>query len=97
MCTRIVLLLSLVLAACQQAATPTPALPTLTSARILDFWEPVTDTLASAEEVQEWRFVGQAGDAISLRAIGQEEDVTLTLQTADGLTLTQGNTLEVTL
>ncbi len=96
MYARIVLILSLVLAACQQA-TPTPPLPTLTSVRILDFWEPVTDTLASAEEVQEWRFVGQAGDAVSLRAIGQEEDVTLTLQTADGLTLTQGNTLEVTL
>jgi hypothetical protein len=67
MYVRIVLLLSLVLAACQQEATPTPPLPTLTSLRFLTFWEPVTDTLATAEEVQEWRFVGQAGDAISLR------------------------------
>jgi hypothetical protein len=86
-----------VLAACQQESTPTPPLPTLTSLRFLAFWEPVTDTLASAEEVQEWRFVGQAGDAISLRAIGHEEDVTLTLQTDAGLILTQGNSLEVML
>jgi hypothetical protein len=96
MYARIALFLCLTLAACREA-TPTPPLPTLTSDRLLDFWEPVSDTLASPDEVQEWRFVGQAGDAISLRAIGQEADVTLTLQTASGITLMEGNSLEVTL
>jgi hypothetical protein len=57
----------------------------------------VSDTLASPDDIQEWRFVGQAGDAISLRAIGQAADVTLTLQTASGVTLMEGNSLEVTL
>jgi hypothetical protein len=93
---RTAFLLLIFLAACQPAL-PTPPLPTLASIQILDFWEPVSGTLASAEDVQEWRFVGQAGDAIRLRAIGEQADVTLTLQTADGLTLTQGDSLEVTL
>src|SRR5262245_15082043 len=92
---RIVLLLFILLAACQPA-TPSP-LPTLASIRILDFWEPATGPLASADEVQEWRFVAQAGDAVSLRAIGEQQDVTLTLKTAEGLILTQGNSLQVNL
>ncbi len=93
---RFVFLLLTLLAACQPA-TPPPPLPTLASIQILDFWEPVTGTLASAEDVEEWRFVAQAGDNISLRMLGEATGVTLTLQTADGLILTQGNSLEFSL
>jgi hypothetical protein len=57
----------------------------------------VSGTLTSAEAVQEWRFVGQAGDDISLRAIGEEAEISLTLKTADNLTLAQGNRLQLVL
>jgi hypothetical protein len=80
------------LAACQEA-TPTPPLPTRASIQFLNFWEPVSGSLSTMADMHEWRFVAQANDAISVRTLSQ--NVTLTLQNADGLTLAQGNRLEV--
>ncbi len=86
----------LLLAACQPESV-TPVLPTVASIGVLEFWKPVSGALSSSDDVQEWRFIGQTGDAISLRAIGQEAGVTLTVKTADGPVLAQGNRLQLTL
>lgn len=82
-------LFALLLAACQAApaATPQPI------ARILNFWQPVSDTLAGAD--QSWQFVGQAGDAVRLRVLG--EGITLTLRDSAGTALGQGADIEASL
>lgn len=92
----IALLLFIALVACQPGM-PTTLTPTAASMELLNFWEEATGTLTSGTDVEQWRFVGQAGDAIILRAIAQSGDVTITLQTADGVTLAQGARLEITL
>lgn len=78
------------LAACQPAAltlTPPPV------ARILNYWQPVEDTLTG--ETQAWQFVGQAGDAVRLRVLG--DGISLALHSADGAALDVGADIQVTL
>ncbi|MBI5667376.1 MAG: hypothetical protein HZC41_05150 [Chloroflexi bacterium] len=87
----LLLALALLLAACQSAPSPTPA--PVAIARILNFWQPVSDTLAEAD--QAWQFVGQTGDVVRLRALG--DDVTLALHDSAGAPLGQGATIEATL
>ncbi|MEQ8675205.1 MAG: PPC domain-containing protein [Aggregatilineales bacterium] len=64
---------------------------------LLNFWEPVDGTLDEATLREEWRFVGQPGDAIRVRALAQEIVLTLLLQDENGTTLAQGDSLETTL
>lgn len=84
---RLLWLLLLPLTACQfGAVTPTPS--ALLPSRIINFWEPTSASLASADEIQPWQFVAQAGDNIRVRAIAPNP-VKLTLQNAAGVTVTQ--------
>lgn len=77
-------------------ATPIPQAVSL-PVRILDFWQPVTSQL-EAGQVDEWRFVGQPGDTISLRAIGNEGvGLVLALRSESGAPLGEGSSLEATL
>ncbi len=87
----LVLLIALLFAAC--TATPT-AVPL----RLLDSWQPQTDTLTPQDALRGWRFSGQAGDAIRLRLnLMAGGAVTLTLQDDAGNTLAQGSDLSFTL
>ena len=65
-------------------------------ADMLRFWMPVEGTLIAGEPVR-WRFVGGAGDQITLRAIGQSVDIALRLQGTDGNILAEGDSIEMTL
>ena len=65
-------------------------------ADMLRFWMPVEGTLIAGEPVR-WRFVGGAGDQITLRAIGQSIDIALRLQGTDGNMLAEGDSIEATL
>lgn len=64
---------------------------------LLNFWEPVDGTLDSATLSEEWRFVGQPGDAIRVRALADGITLALTLQDDSGVALAQGASLETTL
>lgn len=78
--------------------TPTP-IPQAASlpVRILDFWQPAASRL-EAGQFDEWRFVGQPGDSISLRAIGDEGvSLALALRSENGASLGEGPSLEAIL
>jgi pre-peptidase len=88
--------LLLALSACE-FNTPAPTSVSLLPIQIIPFWQPVTGTLASSGEIQPWDFIGQAGDAIRVRAVSSTA-IRLTLQTADGILITKGeNQIEATL
>lgn len=80
----LILALALLLAACQPAPTATPQ--PVAIMRILNFWQPVSDTLA--DDSQMWQFAAQAGDAVRLRLLG--EGITLALLDGAGAVLGQG-------
>lgn len=88
------LLSVLLLAACGGANTPVPTPPVLV--QLIDFWKPVNNTLTPGE-TQGWLFAAKAGDAVRLRALSQAGDIALTLQSADGTTLAQSETIELAL
>lgn len=71
-----------------QQPTPQPDL--------IEFWIPVQGELIVGE-ASIWRFVGQTGDNITLRAIAQGINTTLTLQGTDGNALAMGESIEATL
>ncbi len=88
-------LLLVVLSACQPN-TPQPTPVAMLPIQIIYFWEPVKGVL-NANEIQPWDFIGQAGDAIRVRAVSPST-IALTLQTADGIVVTQGeNQIETVL
>lgn len=64
---------------------------------LLNFWEPVDGTLDPTTLSEEWRFVGQPGDAIQVRALADGITLALTLQDDNGVALAQGASLETTL
>lgn len=64
----------------------------------LDFWQPVEGTLRPDQLLERWRFTAQAGDDITLRALGQGITVRLALFDAAGAVLQQGgDTLQMLL
>jgi Bacterial pre-peptidase C-terminal domain len=82
-------ILLLLLAACQFNNQASPTSVAILPIQIIAFWQPVNGTLRSAAETQPWDFIAQKGDAIRVHAISPQT-ITLTLQTEDGLILTQG-------
>ncbi|MEO8611145.1 MAG: PPC domain-containing protein [Chloroflexota bacterium] len=90
----VALLSMLVLAACAGANIPTATPPVLV--QLIDFWKPVNGTL-NPGDTQGWLFAGKANDAIRLHALSPAGDTVLILQSADGVTLAQSETIEVTL
>jgi hypothetical protein len=88
------------LSACSSAQDISPlptlaVLPTLASqTQLLNFWEAVSGTLASPEQVDRWQFSGEAGDTVSLQVRGS---VNLSLQSGDGSILGVGSEVNVTL
>ncbi len=94
---RFFVILILLLSGCE-AITPNntvsvAALPN----RLITFWETVTGTLTTAETIQPFQFVAQAGDAIRASVVGSTT-FQLTLKGQDGSLLAQGtNMLETTL
>jgi hypothetical protein len=78
-------------------ARPAPvALADVPLTGLLNFWEAARGRL-SAGQPDVWSFVGQAGDAVIVRAIGRNGDVTMMLQTEDGQILGSGTRIEVEL
>lgn len=75
-----------------------PALDSAGPTRVpaLVSWQPAQGTL-DGTGANMWQFFGQAGDAIRLRAIGRDVDVTMTLLAPDGAVLGEGDTIEATL
>lgn len=83
------------------AATPTPDVPdapspaatvTLPAVRSLTLWEPV-DSRLSAGENEVWTFVGQQGDNVSLRALGESVKLELALFSPEGVLLREGESI----
>jgi hypothetical protein len=103
------ILLLLCLGACSGTPNDVEPLPTLipinTSQRTptvrntgeLSFWQPVRHALDDAQSIDEWRFAAQAGDKITLRAIGQGITVTLKLLNPAGALIDQGRVIETQL
>lgn len=92
---RLLPVLLVLLAACMPDTAP-PAEVALVPARLLDPWQPVTDTLA-AGAFHEWRFVANPGDAVHLLLRNHSADVALALLGADGAVIGGGSDLRVTL
>ncbi len=97
----ILLIFILLLSACASADSaqlPTlavlPTLPPEDTVRPLIFWEAVSSSLSAPEQADQWRFSGQEGDAISVRAIGP---VQLRLEQAGALLAEAEASLELTL
>ncbi|MCB9451211.1 MAG: PPC domain-containing protein [Anaerolineaceae bacterium] len=90
----ILTLVLILTAACQPSAVTPEQLPPLM--QLIDFWKPVTGTLAVGE-THLWQFVGGAGDPISARITHQGGAVTLSLLDNNGTRLDQGNSLQVIL
>lgn len=80
----------LLLAACRPDVPPVTPPP---AARILNFWQPVSAVLAGEPHI--WRFAAQEGDAVRLRALG--DDVMLALLSGAGELLGQGKQIETAL
>ncbi|MBC6934443.1 MAG: hypothetical protein DWB42_01235 [Chloroflexi bacterium] len=80
----------LLLAACRPDVPPVTPPP---AARILNFWQPVSAVLAGEPHI--WRFAAQEGDAVRLRALG--DDVMLALFSGAGELLGQGKQIETAL
>lgn len=93
MLSRAILLLTLLLAACE-AVTPAQQVAYEPN-RIINYWESVADTLPNANMRHPWQFVGTQGDMIRLYATGR--GIEIDLQAPDGSQLASGSNIEVTL
>jgi hypothetical protein len=92
---RLIALLLLVFSLCAACGDGLPTTPPPLT-RVIDFWQPVSGTLA-AGETQAWIFIGQSGDAVRARALSPVDDITLALQSPDGQVLSQGELAEAIL
>lgn len=92
----IALLLALSLTACGPTEPP-PAGVALQPARLLDFWQPVSDTLPDPTTAHDWRFVAAQGDAIHIALRDQGRDVALSLTDPDGAVIATGSDIRQTL
>lgn len=79
-----------------QLPSPDPNLPPTLQPDLIDFWIPVQGQLTVGTP-SSWRFVGQLGDNITLRAIASGITTTLTLQGTDGNPIATGESIEAIL
>lgn len=74
--------------------TAAPVTPSGEVTGLLEFWEPANGSI-QAGEIDQWRFIGQAGDNVTVGAVGVE--AVLTLQTESGEVLQSGERLQAVL
>ena len=94
---RIGILTLVFLAACSPQANDDSGLPTLAAlpdvaplvideaVKLLEFWEAKAGLMSGEDSVDIWQFVGKRDDAITLRVIGHDVTVSMTLQADTGL------------
>ncbi len=90
------LLIITVLSACQSAPEALPTLAVVPSARTLEFWQSEGSTLRTPQSIDEWQFVGEAGDAVQIRAVETGEPVSLALFREEQ-PLAEGDSISLTL
>ncbi len=80
-----------------EAQLPTLAVLPTAMPQSLNFWQAVSGTLTPTDDAQLWQFTAQQGDAIGLRALGDNLTIMLTLFDANDNILSEGSSIEATL